>query len=454
MSFDAAVAAFRRDPSLLRLAPRVHHYQWGGLDFIPRLIGVSNPERRPFAELWIGAHPLGPCTVALDGGNAPSAPGGNLTLAELITRAPRETLGGEASKRFANELPYLLKVLDARSPLSIQAHPSLDQAREGFARENAMGIPLDAPGRNYRDANHKPEVHVVLSEFRMLHGFRPLEQIAGIMSAVPEVGAVMPDFVRRLDGAGWDPQARRGVLRDLYERIMTMPQERVDAHLDPLLARLERECPSDKDNPDFWALATSRAFPLPGGSRDRGIFSLYLLNLVSLRPGQGTFQPAGTLHAYLEGVTVELMASSDNVLRGGLTPKHVDVRELLRTLSFDPGEPAVMEGTALSPSERAYAAPVDDFLLSRVEVGQGHGSGSAHDSGSAHGPECLIVCEGAALARTRSGAMELPRGAAVFVPAGVRYSLEPAGQGGHAVLFKAGVPLSQPATRTRETAQG
>ena len=444
MSLDAAVAAFRGDPSLLRLVPRVHHYKWGGLDFIPRLIGVGNPERQPFAELWIGAHPLGPCTVAIGegnapsapGGNAPSAPGGNLTLAELIARAPRETLGAETSRRFGNELPYLLKVLDARSPLSIQAHPSRDQAREGFARENAAGIPLDAPGRNYRDANHKPEVHVVLSEFRMLHGFRPLEQMAEMMSAVPEVGAVMPDFVRRLDGAGWDPQARTGVLRDLYERIMTMPQERVDAHLAPLIARLERECPSDKDNPDFWALAASRASPLPGGSRDRGIFSIYLLNLVRLRPGQATFQPAGTLHAYLEGVTVELMASSDNVLRGGLTPKHVDVRELLRTLSFEPGEPAVMEGTALSPSERVYAAPVDDFLLSRIEVGKGR----SNDSGSAHGPECLIVCEGAALARTRSGAMELPRGAAVFVPAAVPYTLEPDAQGARSVIFRAGVP--------------
>ena len=381
---------------------------------------------------------------------------GDLTLAELIARAPRETLGGETSKRFGNELPYLLKVLDARCPLSIQAHPSLEQAREGFAREGAAGIPLDAPDRNYRDANHKPEVHVVLSEFRMLHGFRPLEQMAGIMATVPEVGGVMPDFDRRLDGAGWDPQARRGVLRDLYERIMTMPQERVDAHLAPLLARLERECPADKDSPDFWALAASRAVPLPGGSRDRGIFSIYLLNLVSLRPGQATFQPAGTLHAYLEGVTVELMASSDNVLRGGLTPKHVDTRELLRTLSFEPGEPTIMEGTALSPSERVYATPVDDFLLSRIEVGKGRGRdpGSAHDSGSAHGPECLIVCEGAALARTRKGSLELPRGAAVFVPAGIPYSLEPAGLEEHAVLFKAGVPLSQPATRTRETAPG
>jgi mannose-6-phosphate isomerase class I len=424
-----AAAGFRRFPLPLRLLPAVQHYEWGGFDFIPRLIGADNAERRPFAELWIGAHPRGPCRIELGGEDG--------TLADLIAAAPRETLGGETADAHGGELPFLLKVLDARRPLSIQAHPSREQAREGFARENAAGVSLEAPGRNYRDANHKPEIHVALTEFRMLHGFRPLEEIARVMGEVPEIGAVMPDFDRRLDSTGWDPQAQRGVLRDLYARIMTLPQERVDGLLGPLVARLERECPIDRDGPDFWALSASRTFPLPGGSRDRGIFSMYLLNLVRLRPGQGTFQPAGTLHAYLEGVNVELMASSDNVLRGGLTPKHVDAQELLRTLSFETGRPTVIEGTPLSATETIFAAPVDDFVLSRIVVG----SGRVHEAGTGHGPECLLVMEGQAVARAAGRTLALPRGAALFTPAGIGYTLEAAGGAAVALTWKAGIPL-------------
>jgi mannose-6-phosphate isomerase class I len=217
---------------------------------------------------------------------------------------------------------------------------------------------------------------------------------------------------------------------------MTMAQDRVDRLLDPLLARLEREARQDKDSPDYWALAASRAFPLAGGHRDRGIFSIYLLNLLHLRPGQGTFQPAGTLHAYLEGVNVELMASSDNVLRGGLTPKHVDVRELLRTLSFDSGRPPILEGRLASETERVYEAPVEDFVLSKIEVAHGR----VFEAGAAHGPDCLLVCDGSARAQWPSGAMEMPRGVAVFAPAGLPYSLEPGAEGASAVIFRAGVP--------------
>jgi mannose-6-phosphate isomerase len=425
---EEAAAAFRQAPSLLRLSPAIQHYQWGGFDFIPRLIGADNTARKPFAELWIGAHPRGPCAAEVGG---PS-----VTLSQLIAGSPREMLGAEVLDRFGPELPFLLKILDARGMLSIQAHPSRAQAREGFDRENAAGVALDSPERSYRDSNHKPEIHVALGEFRMLHGFRALDEIGQVMAEVPEIGAVMPDFDRRLDGAGWDPQARKAVLRDLYQRIITLPQEQVDVFLDPLVARLERDPDPDKDRPDYWARAAARAFPLPGGGRDRGIFSIYLLNLVHLRAGQGTFQPPGTLHAYLEGANVELMASSDNVLRGGLTPKHVDARELLRTLTFESGMPGLIEGTARSPTERVYPAPVEDFILSKIEVGPGR----PHETGSSHGPECLLVTEGPAIARTASRTLELPRGAALFAPAGVPYGIEPGRAGGTAVIWKAGVP--------------
>jgi mannose-6-phosphate isomerase class I len=424
---ERAIAAFRGSPAPIPLRGAVQQYEWGGYDFIPRLIGVENREQRPFAELWIGAHPKAPSMAEIDGTR--------LSLADLVARAPEQVLGRPTAERFGGELPFLFKVLDARSPLSIQAHPSKRQAREGFARENAAGIPLEAPQRNYRDANHKPEIHVALGDFFMLHGFRPLEEIEELLAAAPELGAVMPDFGERLASAGWDPEARRSVLRELYARIMSMPEQRVDAALDPLVARLERRGSLDRDLPDYWALAASRAFPLPGGHRDRGIFSIYLLNLVRLRAGEGTFQPSGTLHAYMEGVNVELMANSDNVLRGGLTPKHVDARELLATLSFDTGRPEILKGRALSSTERVYEAPVDEFRLSRVEVGPGR----AH-SGAAQGPESLIVIEGAARARWPAGGLELPRGAIILVPAGFAYSIEAAEPSGSAALFKASVP--------------
>ncbi len=427
VTLEMAIASIRDRPAILSLRGAVQHYEWGGYESIPRLIGVENPERRPYAELWIGAHHTAPSLVEIDGASLP--------LDRLIAQAPAQVLGDRTARRFAGELPFLLKVLDARSPLSIQAHPSKRQAVEGFARENAAGIPLEAPLRNYRDANHKPEIHVALGDFWMLHGFRPLEEIGETLAAVAELGSVMPDFGERLASAGWDPEARRSVLREFYGRIMLMPQQRVDDALNPLIARLERGGALDRDLPDFWALAASRSSPLPGGHRDRGIFSIYLLNLVRLRPGEGTFQPAGTLHAYLNGLNVECMANSDNVLRGGLTPKHVDARELLSTLSFDAGKPRIIGGRQVSQTERLYDAPVEEFQLSRIQVGPGR----AHEA-TAQGPEALIVIEGNARARWSGATRALPKGGIILVPAGLGYSIEPAEASGQAVLFKASVP--------------
>jgi mannose-6-phosphate isomerase len=422
-------AAHGRALGLLLVEPAVKHYPWGGRRFISDLLGIANPDNTPFAEAWIGTHPLGPTTVA--------AGQERLTLARLVEGKPAMLLGERTTLRFEGELPFLFKVLDAEGMLSIQAHPSIAQAQEGFAREDAQGIGLDAPGRNYRDRNHKPEIQVALAESWMLHGFRAVEEIEEAMGEVPEIGAAMPDFSRRLSSAGWDPQARRDVLRHLYRALMTMPQERVDSLLDPLIARLEAgPCPA-KDSPDYWALAAARDFTLPGGHRDRGIFSIYLMNLLHLRPGQGTFQPPGTLHAYLQCTAIELMASSDNVLRGGLTPKHVDAGELLRTVSFDSGRPPILEGRQVSAAERVYEAPVEDFLLSRIELA----GGAVCGGGASGGPECLLVIEGAARARWASGTQELPRGSAVFAPAGVPYSLEAVDAARPAIVFKAGVPL-------------
>ncbi|MGO9307584.1 MAG: mannose-6-phosphate isomerase, class I [Spirochaetia bacterium] len=426
-----AIASYRDTPRPLPLYGVIQHYAWGGHELIPGLLGVENSGNLPCAELWMGAHPRGAAEVGIDGTRT--------TLDRLIAADPWLTLGHGVALRFAGRLPYLFKVLDVRDMVSIQAHPSRAQAEEGFARENAAGIPIDAPNRTYRDENHKPEVHVVLTDFWMLHGFRTLEDIFEVMGSEKELAPILSGFsATRSAGAG-DPAARAAVLRGLYGRVMTLPQFEVDAILDPLLSRLETAEAAGrlgKDDPGFWALRAARSFPLPDGHRDRGILSFYLLNLVHMRPGQGTYQPAGTLHAYLEGADVELMANSDNVLRGGLTPKHVDVPELLATLTFREGPPPVLEGRATSETSREYETPAEEFALERIEVAPG----VPYSGGREHSADTLLAIEGAAAIVAAGRTLLLSRGGSAIVPAGVPYSV--AARAGRAVLYKAGVPSS------------
>lgn len=364
----------------------VQHYEWGGYRFIPSLLGRGGKARKPHAEYWLGAHPKAPAIARVNGGRVP--------LTEL-----------------APDLPYLFKVLDAREMLSIQAHPSIAQARRGFAAENAAGIPLDAPHRNYRDANHKPEVHVALTPFWMLHGFRPWQQIEEILDAVPEFA----------------PLRKAKPLKSLVRRVLTMPEP--EAMLAPLLARLSGDASMDKDDPAYWVLRAAATFP--GAARDRGLFFLYLLNLVTLKPGEGTYQPAGVLHAYLEGSNVELMANSDNVLRAGLTPKHVDTAELLRTISFDTGFPPSLKGESAASGARIYRTPSTEFELTRLHIAP-----AARRRREAHGPVILLLTEGQA----RIGGIALRRGQAVFAR-DESYAIECGEQ--KVELFEASLPSRQ-----------
>jgi len=424
-----AIDVLRSSPRVLLLKCSVRHYAWGGFQFIPSLLGESNPQRLPCAELWIGAHPIAPSWAILDGMKA--------RLDRLVEASPNEVLGARDAARFAGKLPFLMKVLDARLMLSIQAHPTLDQAAAGFARENEKGIPIDAPQRMYRDANHKPETHVALSELWMLHGFRPLEEIGEVLALTPEFGRLMPDFASGLRAAAAEPAAREKLLRDLYTSVMTLPQGPVDELLSPLIERLsvrERSGALDKDSPDFWALRASRDLPLPDGHMDRGIFSIYLLNLLHLHPGEGTYQPAGTLHAYLEGTNVELMANSDNVLRGGLTSKVVDTAELLRIVSYHDGRSPVLTGRELGNGVRIYETPAREFVLERVELGP---NGLLH-AGSDHAAECLITIEGSARLASGEHELDLSKGRAALAPASVPYELRSAGA--RALVFRARIP--------------
>jgi mannose-6-phosphate isomerase class I len=377
----------------------------------------------------MGAHGRAPAEADIEGTRVP--------LDRLVAADPWLVLGPDVALHFAGRLPYLFKVLDVRLMASLQAHPTKAQAEEGFARENAAGVGLEAPERNYRDDNHKPEVQVVLTDFWMLHGFRPLEEIADALSSEGELTRLMPAFEQRLRAAGQEPAARAGLLRELYARVMTMAQGEADAIIDALVVRWtgdEERGTLGKDSHAFWALRAARTFPLPGGRRDRGIITMFLLNLLRLRPGQGSYQPAGTLHSYLEGANVELMANSDNVLRGGLTEKHVDIPELLATLDFRDGRPQLLEGRAASETGREYETPAEEFALERIEIAQG----TPYSGGREHSADSLIVIEGAASVIAGGRTLTLARGGSALVPAALPYSI--AARSPRAILFKAGVP--------------
>ena len=411
---------------IFKLKGVVQHYDWGGFDFIPRLLGQPHPSPLPCAELWLGAHGGGASIAEL--------PDGSVLLPDLVSASPGQVLGVSVAARFQNLLPYLFKVLDARKMLSIQAHPTIPQAQAGFEAEESAGVPLKAPTRNYKDRNHKPEVHVALTDFWMLHGFRPLEEIAESLRVVEELQPLMPDFAERLEIAGNDAATRSALLRELYGHAMAMPQAEVDSLLNPLISRLEKESPTNKDLPDFWAVRAAREFPLPDGQRDRGIFSIYLLNLVRLQPGEATYQSAGTLHAYLEGVNVELMANSDNVLRGGLTPKNVDVAELMRVLRFDEGKVDIIHGIDAGNGETVYPTPAAEFELSRIQCSHDRG----YHSGPRTGPDILIVMEGDITATSGGDTLQVSKGESFFASQDCSYEIT--SQSESSVVFKASVP--------------
>jgi mannose-6-phosphate isomerase len=378
----------------------------------------------------MGTHTQAPSAVVGDSG---------LTgLDKVVSTNAEKILGSNTLQRYGAELPFLFKILDAREMLSIQVHPSRLQAAAGFAAEESAGVPLEAPQRNYKDRNHKPEVHVALTPFWMLHGFRPLAEIAEMLAGIPDFADLAPWFPLYLLDVGEETTGGEELLRRLYEHLMTMPQAEVDQVLQGLLAHIEPLYDRGhlkKISPHYWAVKAARAFPRPGGGIDRGLFSLYFLNLVELLPGQGTFQGAGVPHAYLEGTTVELMANSDNVLRGGLTPKHVDVPELLKTIRFAGGKPEVITGVAVSATEHLYRTPVDDFQLSRIELM----AGERHTVSQPHGPDILILLEGVARIEAPGQAFELPRGGIVMAAADAEWSLS---SGPGALLYRATVPLT------------
>ncbi|HVG41576.1 MAG TPA: mannose-6-phosphate isomerase, class I, partial [Chitinophagaceae bacterium] len=261
------------EPSIYLLKGKVQHYSWGGFQFIPQLLQLNNEEQKPYAEYWLGAHPAQPSTVIVDNKE--------LALNDVINEYKEGVLGAAAAKKF-DALPYLFKVLDVRQMLSIQVHPNKEWAKKSFENENEKGIPLTAPHRNYKDTNHKPELMVALSDFWLLHGFKPADQLAEILEAVPEFDFLVDVFEK--DG-----------YEGLYEKVMYMNQREVNDLLEPLIAKiipLYQNNEFGKDEESFWAARAAETF-CKNGQYDRGIFSIYFFNLLHLKKGEGIYQPAG-----------------------------------------------------------------------------------------------------------------------------------------------------------------
>ena len=332
-------------------------YAWGSTTAIAQLLG-HEASGSPEAELWLGAHPGSP-SVILD----PTQTGGATTLDEWIAADPQTTLGRFAA---SGRLPFLLKVLAAGSPLSLQAHPTLEQARAGFARENDRAIALDAPERNYKDAFPKPELIYALSPtFDALCGFRPLEDVRALLLAL--IGASLcledpqpqplEDLLDSLSGSG---SGSDGALPRTFEWLIG--QRTGVATLVSLVVTLAQRGVAGYE-PEM-ATVVQLADNFPG---DPGIVISLLLNRVTLAAGEALYLPAGNIHAYLGGLGVELMAASDNVLRGGLTPKHIDVPELLDVLDFTPVAVPYLQSTSPSEGVAAFTPDVADFELLRID---------------------------------------------------------------------------------------
>jgi mannose-6-phosphate isomerase len=357
---------------LLRGAIRT--YAWGSRTAIAEFTGRPVPAAHPEAELWLGANPGDPSWL--------EEPGGEVSLLQAVVDDPEGQLGAGARTQFGDALPFLVKVLAADEPLSLQAHPSAEQAAEGFRREERLGIPVNSPVRNYRDASHKPELLVSLDHFEALAGFRPAAKTIELFTAL-----AVSDLDPSIDLL--NDQSDADGLRALFTTWITAPQ------------------------PDIDVLELGERYP-----GDAGVLAALLLNRITLAPGEGIYLAAGNLHAYLRGVGLEVMANSDNVLRGGLTPKHVDVPELLRVLNFTPTtESQLRAPTHTDGLASFYDTPTAEFAASMVTLGDDQ-VGHEVDAPAGHdGPQILVCIEGATAVHGKSGALSLTRGGAAWVAA-------------------------------------
>ncbi|WP_370424805.1 mannose-6-phosphate isomerase, class I [Tenacibaculum dicentrarchi] len=376
---------------------KIQHYDWGGKKFISNLIkrkkNIAN-----YAEYWLGAHLKAPSII--------KTKAGNISLDFFLRQKPIEFLGVRVAKTYG-KLPYLFKVLDVDKMLSIQVHPTKKAAEIGFKRENKKGILLTARNRNYKDKNHKPEVMVALSDFWLLHGFLKSEKIIENLEKTSELHFLLSTF-------------KTHNYFELYKKVMQFSQQEVNGILKPLANRILPDFLNNKiqkSSPEYWVAKALENKSLD--NIDRGIFSFYFFNIVNLSKGEAIFQDAGVPHAYLEGKNIELMANSDNVLRGGLTSKHIDVEELLKNTKFEETIPKILYGIK-SPlnDELVYQTKAKDFRLSKIQSNE-----SIRYNSTSKSIEILIILKGNATVIRHKNRINIEKGQAILIKANTRYRI-------------------------------
>ncbi len=379
---------------IFKLTGTHQHYDWGGANFIPNWLKLKQTEDKPYAEYWLGAHRSAPSLIEFEGQWLP--------LDRVIDKAPK-LLGEESRAKFGDELPYLLKILDVKQPLSIQLHPTKAEAELGFERENQLGIALNAPNRTYKDRNHKPEMMIALSDFWLLHGFRPLAEMKSVLAERPS----LQGLAQRIDTVG---------LPQVYREIMQATQAQLEKWLLPIITEKQLEYQQDKlkwDSPDYWVLYSMDAMGISSEKLDAGLLCFYLFNIVNLKKGEGIYQGAGLPHAYLRGQNIELMAASDNVIRGGLTPKFVDIPALLNTIEYREVVPKIIP--AYQGEEALYLYPTPeakDFAMQRLSFNPFDEEAFITTSAS-----ILLVMAGSLYIDLGEDSIHLSQGEAVFISA-------------------------------------
>ncbi|MCG9561221.1 mannose-6-phosphate isomerase, class I [Vibrio chagasii] len=374
--------------SLFKLDNVIQNYAWGSKDSINQLFGIVNPNQEPQAEIWMGAHPNG-CSKVGDTGES---------LSHMIDENKIDVLGGYTAARFG-ELPFLFKVLAAETPLSIQVHPNKPKSELGFERENALGIPLNASNRNYKDPNHKPELVYALTFYKAMNGFRPIDDIIALFEEadIPSLAIELNILKANVDSDS---------LKSFFSAIMSLEGDRKASALNELYAAHARPAKTVMGRE---ALQYSIEFKqyYPG---DIGLFAPLMLNTVELAPGEAMFLFAETPHAYVQGTGLEIMANSDNVLRAGLTPKYIDVPELIDNTIFEPIKPEdIRLKPVLKEGKMSYPIPVDDFgfdILSATDESKSQYLRSA---------EILFCVEGEATVTSEGRSVSLKPGESVFV---------------------------------------
>ncbi|MFU2078285.1 mannose-6-phosphate isomerase, class I [Avibacterium endocarditidis] len=396
---------------LYPLNGQLQYYVWGGHQFLPEFLGIPAEQNQYYAEWWLGDHNSAPSIIEENGTSEP--------LNAFLAKNP--TALGEANRtQFGDNLPYLLKILDVKLPLSIQLHPTKAQAESGFAKENALGIALNDPKRTYKDDNHKPEMMIALSDFWLLHGFKPKQAIIETLSARPSLASLAEKL-------------KQQPLADFYATIMQADQTELANWLNPIIQANQSAYAQNQlslENPDYWVLYAIEAMKIPTEKLDAGLICFYLFNIVHLKKGEGIFQDAGIPHAYLRGQNIELMACSDNVIRGGLTPKHVDIAELLKVIDCREVVPQIIPVAPLEQAIFTYSTPAKDFALTQItyEKAQTH---QLHSESA----EILLVMSGEITIRENHTALCLTQGQSAFISADSDYLIEGIEEG-YAVIAK------------------